>query len=67
MYFPGDLGHVTKVSNPRVEEGDCRYLPKEILAEDFRNLYKADIFSLGLTAYEMVSCELFPCDTTITH
>lgn len=54
MYKLGDLGLATLNSNARdVIEGDSKYLPRELLLEDFSNLPMADIYSLGATVLEI--------------
>lgn len=66
-YKIGDLGHVTSVLDPDVEEGDCRYLPAEILHEDFGHLQKADIFALGITLFEAAGGGPLPKNGTEWH
>jgi serine/threonine protein kinase len=49
----GDFGLVSKVSSHDVEEGDSRYMSKELLSGDHADLTKSDIFSLGIAMYEI--------------
>lgn len=65
VYKIGDFGHVAHVDNlSDVEDGDARYLPKEMLSGkyDRSTITKVDIFSLGMTAYEAVSTLRLPSD-----
>ena len=37
----------------QVDEGDAKYMARELLEDEYGALPKADIFSLGASAYEM--------------
>ncbi|WJX79737.1 Mitosis inhibitor protein kinase wee1 [Trifolium repens] len=55
VYKLGDFGCATLIdSSLPIEEGDARYMPQEILNENFDHLDKVDIFSLGVSIYELV-------------
>mmetsp|Transcript_27430 Transcript_27430/g.54872 ORF Transcript_27430/g.54872 Transcript_27430/m.54872 type:complete len:780 (-) Transcript_27430:89-2428(-) len=70
MYKLGDFGLVHGFSNgdgcekisstSDVEEGDSRYMPKDLLSDDCKDLTKCDIFSLGATVYEVCSGKPLP-------
>lgn len=49
----GDFGLVSTVSSHDVEEGDSRYMSMELLSGDHNDLTKSDIFSLGISLYEI--------------
>lgn len=55
------LSRAAALRSPDVEEGDSRYLAREMLnvTPDI-DLRKADIFSLAMTAYEMMTMEILP-------
>lgn len=56
-YKLADLGqcHETNHSLENIEEGDAKYLAPEILSFEFSDLPKADIFSFGMTLYEIIT------------
>lgn len=61
VYKIGDFGHAICVEDVRtIEDGDCRYLPKELLRDDYSELQKADIFSTALTVYEAATKKHLP-------
>lgn len=60
VYKIGDLGHVTDIYDPFVEEGDSRYLAREVLQQKYQCLPKADVFSLALTIYVAGTNSMLP-------
>jgi len=55
VYKLGDFGCATLLNKSLpIEEGDARYMPQEILNENYDHLDKVDIFSLGVTIYELI-------------
>ena len=51
----GDLGQCCRLGDPLLNEGESRYLPREVLNESTGlDLTKSDMFSLGASVYELM-------------
>lgn len=61
VYKLGDFGCATLIDKSLpIEEGDARFMPREILNERYDHLDKADIFSLGVAIYELIRGSSLP-------
>ncbi|KAJ1473002.1 kinase-like domain-containing protein [Baffinella frigidus] len=68
VYKLGDLGLASLASSGTAEdEGDKRYLSREMLQADSCDLYKADIFALGASIYELASEGPLPLEGDAYH
>ncbi|GLU07402.1 hypothetical protein SLE2022_243620 [Rubroshorea leprosula] len=55
VYKLGDFGCATLLNKSlAIEEGGARYMPQEILNENYDHLDKVDVFSLGAAIYELI-------------
>ena len=65
-YKLGDFGRAARMDCATIiQEGDSRYMPREIMNDDYSCLDKADIFSLGVTALEMLTGGLASTTTSL--
>lgn len=66
-----DLGLATAAMGSgcdEINEGDSRYLARELLQGNFSDLTKADVFSLGVTCYELATNpKELPCNGEEWH
>ncbi|KAD1761764.1 hypothetical protein R6Q59_031903 [Mikania micrantha] len=61
VYKLGDFGCASLLDGSLpIEEGDARYMPQEILNDNYDHLDKVDIFSLGATIYEITRGSILP-------
>ncbi|KAJ0778767.1 putative non-specific protein-tyrosine kinase WEE family [Helianthus annuus] len=61
VYKLGDFGCASLLDGSLpIDEGDARYMPQEILNDDYDHLDKVDIFSLGATIYEIIRGSTLP-------
>ncbi|XP_028085270.1 wee1-like protein kinase isoform X2 [Camellia sinensis] len=61
VYKLGDFGCATLIDKSLpIEEGDARYMPQEILNDNYDHLDKVDIFSLGAAIYELIRGSALP-------
>lgn len=58
----------TRAASPKfVQEGDSRYMSLELLNGSFTDLTKCDIFSLGISVYEIVTQIPLPANGEYWH
>lgn len=61
VYKLGDFGCSSLLDGSLpIDEGDARYMPQEILNDNYDHLDKVDIFSLGATIYELIRGSTLP-------
>ncbi|KAL4572106.1 hypothetical protein LXL04_018875 [Taraxacum kok-saghyz] len=61
VYKLGDFGCSSLLDGSLpIDEGDARYMPQEILNDNYDHLDKVDIFSLGATVYELIRGSTLP-------
>jgi len=64
VYKLGDFGLVTPADAAEhvIDEGDRRYLSREMLQGDFKDITKGDVFALGLSMFELASDSPIPTE-----